>query len=238
MSTLDNQVVMITGAGSGLGRATAHQFAKEGAQLVICGRRPTRIKAVQKELESYGNQVLGITADVSVENDVKRLYEETLDRFGRLDILINNAAVFEHYYIANTSLESWNYHFENNVTSAFLMIKAGIPIMRKQKSGKIINLTSCIAKCGAAGFGAYGASKAALEVLTYSVDEEEGRNGISICAFDPGVMRTQMHASGVDPTTVAPTLLALATSGSLYSGQVLTIEQFNNMEAQDMDFHI
>jgi 3-oxoacyl-[acyl-carrier protein] reductase len=238
MSMLDNQVVMITGAGSGLGRAAAHLFAKEGAKLVICGRRSARIKAVQHELESYGNQVLAVTADVSVENDVKGLYDETLSRFGRLDILVNNAAVFEHYYIANTSLDSWNYHLENNVTSAFLMIKAGIPIMRKQRSGKIINLTSSIAKRGAAGFAAYGASKAALEVLTYSVDEEESRNGISICAFDPGVMKTEMQGSGVDPHTIAPTLLALATSGSIYSGQVLTTEQIITVEAQHMDFHI
>jgi 3-oxoacyl-[acyl-carrier protein] reductase len=238
MSTLDNQVVMITGAGSGLGRVTAHRFAQEGARLVICGRRSDPIREVQQELERYGTQVLAVTADVSIENDVNLLYNETLDRFARLDILVNNAAVFEQYDIADITLDSWNYHLENNVTSAFLMIRSAIPIMRRQKSGNIINLTSSLAKRGAAGFAAYGASKAALEVLTSSVDEEESRNGISICAFDPGVMRSRMQGTGVDPTSIAPTLLTLATSGSVYSGQVLTIDQMNSIEAQYMDYHI
>lgn len=226
MNELDNQVVIITGAGSGLGKATAIQFAKAGAALVICGRRTAKIKAVEQEIKLFHSHVLAVTADVSLEDDVNRLIKDALSTYGKIDVLINNAAVFEQHDIVDASLESWNYQMNNNVTSAFLMMKECIPVMRKQKNGKIINLTSSLAHKGAPGFGPYGASKAALEVLTNSVDEEENRHGINICAFDPGVMKTEMQATGVNPSTVASVLVRLAEPNQRYTGEVLHVDQF------------
>lgn len=169
--------------------------------------------------------VLAFTADVSREDDVKLVVDTTYASFGRIDILINNAAVYENFYISNMALESWNYHMNNNTTSVFLMTKACIPIMRKQKSGKVINLTSSLAKSSAAGFGAYSASKAALEMITYAVDEEESRNKIVITAFDPGVMKTGLQATGADPASIAPSLLKLATADNRYAGKVINLDQ-------------
>jgi 3-oxoacyl-[acyl-carrier protein] reductase len=225
MGLSKDKVVIITGAGSGLGKETALFFAKEGARLAICGRRFEKLQAVLNELESgIRENVLAIEADVSKEEDVQRFVQQVSEKFGKIDVLFNNAAVFESYYIADTSLESWNYHLANNLTSVFLMSKEVIPLMRNQKSGKIINLTSSLAKTGAAGFGAYSSSKAAIEILTASIDEEESSNGIIAHTFDPGVMKSNLQGSGVHPSVVAPYLLKLALSDDRFAGKVVDIE--------------
>ncbi len=153
MGLLEGKVIVITGAGSGLGKETALLFAKEGAKLAICGRHADKMDLVGQELGN-SESIFVATADVSREGEVQQFIQATLAKFGRIDVLINNAAVFESYHIADTTLDSWNYHLNNNVTSAFLMTRECIPAMRDQKSGKIISITSSLAFTGAAGFGA------------------------------------------------------------------------------------
>lgn len=141
MGLLEGKVIVITGAGSGLGKETALLFAKEGAKLAICGRHADKMDLVGQELGN-SESIFVATADVSREGEVQQFIQATLAKFGRIDVLINNAAVFESYHIADTTLDSWNYHLNNNVTSAFLMTRECIPAMRDQKSGKIISITS------------------------------------------------------------------------------------------------
>jgi 3-oxoacyl-[acyl-carrier protein] reductase len=227
MSDFKDKVVIVTGAGSGLGKETALAFVKEGANVIICGRRFMKLEAVENSASemSHGT-ILPIRADVSVESDVKMLVQGTYTKFGRIDVLINNAAVFEQYDVADTSLNSWEYQMNNNVTSAFLMMRECLPIMRKQRSGKIINITSGLAREGAAGFGAYCASKAAMEALTYSVDDEEHKHGITAHVFNPGFMKTELQALGEDPATVAPYLLQLAKNNVDHEKRVIQISDF------------
>lgn len=206
---MDNQVVVITGAFSGLGFQTALAFAKRGVKLAICGRSKVDIKPVLESLLEITTEekVLVEFADVSEESQVKEFVNSIYNKFGRIDVLINNAAVFEQYIVADTPLHSWNYHFENNLNTVFLMMRECIPLMRSQKDGKIINITSSLTKEGAAGFGAYSASKAAVETLTFSVEDEEYKNGIKVYLFNPGVMKSGFSTQGEDPANIAPSLV-------------------------------
>lgn len=230
MGLLNDQVVIVTGAGSGLGRELALLFAREGAKVAICGRRMDKLNALLEEMAEYKENIVSMVADASKEADVQKFIAAIVEKFGRIDALINNAAVFESYYIADTSLESWNYQFNNNVTSAFLMTRECIPVMRKQKSGRIINMTSSLAKTGAAGFGPYSLNKAALEILTTTCDEEESSNGLIIHAFNPGVMRSGLQGTGADPATIAPYVVELLTTDNRYAGQVIDVEQLKTAQ--------
>ncbi|RBW69791.1 SDR family NAD(P)-dependent oxidoreductase [Bacillus taeanensis] len=231
MVDLQNKVVIVTGAGSGLGKETAIVLAKAGAKVAICGRRTHKLAAVEEIISASGQgEVLAVTADVSVESEVKMFIQAVLEKFGRIDVLINNAAVFQQYDAVDMSLDTWNFHIDNNVTSVFLMMRESLSIMREQKSGKIINITSGLAREGAAGFGAYSASKAAVESLTYSVDDEEYKNSIAAHVFNPGVMKTELQSFGDDPTYAAGKLAAFIKSNMPSKKRPVYLEEIEDEE--------
>jgi 3-oxoacyl-[acyl-carrier protein] reductase len=211
MGVLDNRVAVITGSGSGLGKAAALHFAKEGASVVVCGRTKSKIEVVRNMIEDAGGSAIAVSADVSSEEQVNRVVSETLKHFGRLDILINNAAVFHPGLVIDTSLGAWNEQLLNNLTSAFLMTRTCLPIMIKQNYGRIINITSSLAENGAGGFAAYSASKAGLESLTRTTADEQIGYDILANMFDPGTVKSGMHATGKDPLTVVPEIARLAS---------------------------
>lgn len=227
MNSLHQKVAIITGAGSGLGKETAIAFAREGANVVICDRSYEILQPVEALIhEQFEVEVLSVQADVSTESDVNRLIRKVIAKFQRIDILINNAAIFQQYHIIDSPLDSWEYQINNNATSVFLMMREALPYMRSEKSGHIINITSGIVKEGAAGFGAYAASKAAIEALTYSVQDEEHRKGIKIHVFNPGVMKTNLARVGEHPANIAPYLVHLVQSSPLCESRVITPEDF------------
>ncbi|MDX8360791.1 SDR family oxidoreductase [Cytobacillus sp. IB215316] len=231
MQNINGKVVIITGAGSGLGKETAIAFAKCGANVVICGREYAKLEEVERYITSqYNVKVLPIRADVSSQSDVRMLIQAATAKFERIDILINNAAVFEQYHIFESPLDSWEYQITNNATSVFLMIRECLPVMRSQKSGQIINITSGLAKEGAAGFGAYAASKAAIEALSYTVDDEEHKNGITSHVFNPGAMKTNLVTTGDDPANIAPYLVKLAQWQSSSEKKVLHVDHIQKAE--------
>ncbi|NEW08169.1 SDR family oxidoreductase [Paenibacillus sp. SYP-B3998] len=211
MGKLNGKTAIITGAGSGLGRAMALTFAQEGAHVVLCGRRLHKIEDVHEQITSLGGSSLAVHADVSQEPDVKKLVAAALSFTGRIDILINNAAVFEAGQTQETSLDSWNYHIVNNLTGAFLLIKQCLPVFEANNYGRIINITSGLAVNGAGGFVAYSASKAGLESLTRTVADEMSSKDILCNMFNPGTIRTEMHATGRDPLEVTSDLIQLAS---------------------------
>ena len=211
MGIMTGQVAVITGAGTGLGKAAAIRLAAEGAQVVLVGRRFARLEEVRGLIQAAGGLARAVQADVSAESDVRRLAEQVRAEFGRLDVLINNAAVVELGSLYETTPESWNYQLQVNLTGPFLMTRALLPLMRERRYGRIVNITSGLAVNGAGGYAAYSASKAGLESLTRTAAEEEASHGILVNLYNPGTIRSEMHATGKDPATVAPDLLTLAT---------------------------
>ena len=200
---LRGKVVMITGASRGLGRALALAFAREGVSLVINSRSEDSLEPVAGEAKETGAEVLAIPADVSVEAEVERLVNESVRRFGGIDVLVNNAGVLgPRVPIEEYPEDEWRKVLDANLTAPFLLIRTVIP--RMPEGGSIINMTSGVSVEGRAEWGAYSVSKFGLEGLTQILAAELKERGIRVNSVDPGGMRTEMRAAAYpdeDPTT-------------------------------------
>ncbi|WP_166242149.1 SDR family NAD(P)-dependent oxidoreductase [Paenibacillus turpanensis] len=212
MGAWDGKVIVITGAGTGLGRAAAALFAKEGASVVLNGRRSSKLLEVKRLIEDFGGKAIIVQGDISVPETSERIVMEAVEQFGTIDVLINNAAVLETNALADTTFEAWNTQIGTNLTGVFLATKAVLPVMRKHRAGRIINITSGLAANGAGGYAAYSVSKAGVESLTRTTIDEEADYGITAALFNPGTVKSGMHATGQDPEAVVPALLELAAA--------------------------
>jgi NAD(P)-dependent dehydrogenase (short-subunit alcohol dehydrogenase family) len=200
---LEGKVAMVTGASQGLGRALALAYAKEGAQIIINSRGEESIRSVAGEAESLGAEVLALAADVSKSADVERLVYAAVERFGRIDVLINNAGLLgPRVAIEEYPEDEWRRVIDANLTGPFLVSKAVTPHM--PKGGSIVNVVSGVSVEGRAEWGAYSVSKFGVEGLTKILAAELKDRGIRVNAVDPGGMRTEMRAAAYpeeDPTT-------------------------------------
>jgi NAD(P)-dependent dehydrogenase (short-subunit alcohol dehydrogenase family) len=191
--SMNNQVVLITGALTGIGRAAAIAFAKNGAQVVVAGRRDEAGKALVKELRSLGSEAEFINTDVRKEDDVRALVDKTVVRFGRLDVAVNNAGTEGQVGpITDQTAESYAATFDTNVLGVLLSMKHEVRVMQKQGSGSIINISSTYGHEGAAGASVYVGSKHAVEGITKSVALETFRSGIRVNVVAPGPIDTGM----------------------------------------------
>ena len=186
-------VVLITGALTGIGRATALAFAKEGADLVVSGRRDDAGQTLVAELRALGAAAEFIRADVRHESDVQNLVDKTVARFGRLDVAVNNAGTegTPGPVIAQTA-ESYAAVFDTNVLGVLLSLKHELRVMQAQGSGSIVNLSSTMGHRGAPGAALYTASKHAVEGLTKSAALEAAAFGVRVNAVAPGPVETAM----------------------------------------------
>jgi NAD(P)-dependent dehydrogenase (short-subunit alcohol dehydrogenase family) len=190
---MNKQVVLITGALTGIGRSAAVAFAKKGANVVVAGRRDEAGEALVKELRSLGSEVEFINADVRKEDDVRALVDKTVARFGRLDVAVNNAGTQGQVGpITDQSAESYAETFDTNVLGVILSIKHEVRVMQGQGSGSIVNISSTYGHGGAAGASVYGGSKHAVEGITKSVALEVAKAGIRVNAVAPGPTDTGM----------------------------------------------
>ena len=200
---LEGKVALITGASQGLGKALALAYAKEGAKLAINARSENSIRPVADEVESAGAEVLAIAADVAKSADVERFVNECVERFGGIDVLINNAGILgPRVAIEEYPEAEWRRVIDANLTGPFLVSKAAIPHMRE--GGSIINVVSGVSIEGRAEWGAYSVSKFGLEGLNQILAAELKERGIRVNAVDPGGMRTDMRAAAYpeeDPMT-------------------------------------
>ena len=190
---MSNPVVLITGALTGIGRAAAVAFAKKGANVVVAGRRDEAGKALVKELRSFGSEAEFINADVRKEDDVRALVDQTVARFGRLDVAVNNAGTEGRVGpITDQTAESYAATFDTNVLGVILSMKHEVRVMQGQGSGSIINISSTYGHEGAAGASVYVGSKHAVEGITKSVALEIAKSGIRVNGVAPGPTDTGM----------------------------------------------
>lgn len=225
MGTLHDRVAIISGAGTGLGRAAAIAFAADGAEVALLGRRLAKLEETALAVkEKTGKSALALQTDVSDEQQVQDAITSVLNHFGRIDIILNNAAVLESGTVLELTSDDWQAQIATNLTGPFLLTKAVLPTMRKARYGRIINITSGLSWNGAGGYAAYSAAKAGLESLTRTLADEEYEYGILANLYNPGTIRTEMHATGKDPATVTPDLIRLA--GLSASGPTGTIVSY------------
>ena len=190
---MDNPVVLITGALTGIGRAAAVAFARKGATVVVAGRRDEAGKALAEELRALGAEAEFINADVRREDDVRALVDETVARFGRLDAAVNNAGTEGQVGpITDQTAETYAATFDTNVLGVILSMKHEVRVMQGQGSGSIINISSTYGHEGAAGASVYVGSKHAVEGITKSVALETAKSGIRVNAVAPGPTDTGM----------------------------------------------
>lgn len=218
-----NRVALVTGAGTGLGRAIAIAFANEGATVVLTGRREGKLREVEREI---GNgKAIVIPADLTDETAVRALRDELLSSTnGKLDILVNNAGgVSAMNSISELTLEQWKQMMDLNLTSQFLATKAFLPTLRKSENGKILSITSGMANFYMNGFGAYSSSKAGVEALMKTVAAEEKENGIQVNLFDPINVISEGNPNGEkDPAEIVAAIIELAAATSIEkSGEVV-----------------
>jgi NAD(P)-dependent dehydrogenase (short-subunit alcohol dehydrogenase family) len=190
---MEKPVILITGALTGIGRATAVAFAKKGAKVVVAGRRDEAGNELAEELRSLGSEAVFVKADVRKEDDVRALVDETVARFGRLDVAVNNAATEgEVGPITEQTAETYAATFDTNVLGVLLTMKHEVRAMQEHGSGSIINISSTYGHEGAAGASVYVGSKHAVEGITKSVALEIAKSGIRVNAVAPGPTDTGM----------------------------------------------
>lgn len=242
MGLLQGKVAIVTGSGRGIGRAIAHKFALEGADIVVTDLRADETtESFIKELQALGVRAKAYASDASKYDAAHELIEQVVADFGRIDVLVNNAGITRDGLMMRMSEEQWDLVINVNLKSAFNMIHAVTPVMMRQRSGSIINMASVVGVSGNAGQANYSASKAGMIGLAKSVAKELGSRGIRANSIAPGFIITDMTGAlseevrkeweaqipmrrGGTPEDVANTATFLASDLSSYvTGQTIHV---------------
>ena len=234
-----NQVAVITGSARGIGLAIAERFAAAGAKVVICD---IDASAVAEAAAKLSGGALGIKADVTKAEEVTALFDQTVKELGRVDVVVNNAGITRDNFMLRMKEEDWDMVLDINLKGSFLVTKAASRIMMKQRSGRIVNISSVVGLTGNAGQANYSASKAGLIGLTKSSAKELAARGITVNAVAPGFIETEMTRAMPEaareeflkkvlisragtPDDIASAVMFLASDQASYiTGQVLTVD--------------
>ncbi len=195
MTDLKNKVVIVTGSSRGLGKETASELANNGAKVVInYNSNQTEAEAVVDEITSKGGEAIAVRADVSKSKDVNRLFEQTIQHFGKVDILINNAGIMITKFLKDFTEEEFDKQFSINVKSVFLTMKKASELL--EANGRIINISSSTSRLMMPTYAIYSATKSAVEQMTKVFAKEIGSKGITVNSILPGPMNTELFLEG------------------------------------------
>lgn len=194
MCSLENKIAIVTGSSRGIGKAIAECFLKSGACVVLNGKTKENLEKTEKELVDAGfsRKMISVLADVSKPEEARKLFDGALEKFGRLDILINNAGVFKNSLVARMDESEWDWVIENNLKSAYNCTKLAAKIMMKQRSGRIISMSSVVALGGNPFQANYVASKSGMDGLMMATAKELAPFGVTVNSIAPGYIKTDM----------------------------------------------
>lgn len=193
MMRFEGKVALVTGGSSGIGRAAAVEFAREGARVVIAARRVEESRLVVEEIEAFGGEAIHVATDVSKAEDCKRMVDEAMARFGRLDVAFNNAGIGRSGHpVQDEELEAWLSVLSVNLTGTFLSMKYEVPALLASGGGAIVNTSSVGGMAGRAGSCSYSASKGGIQSMTKSVARELAQSNIRVNAICPGATHSEM----------------------------------------------
>jgi NAD(P)-dependent dehydrogenase (short-subunit alcohol dehydrogenase family) len=196
MAKLEGKVAIVTGGGTGIGKGIAQAFAGEGCTVVIASRNEARLRAAAESLRRTGAEIAAIPTDVTIELQVKALFARTMDRFGRLDILVNSSGAFDGGPIDEIPLEAWDKVIGANLTGPFLCIREAFPIMKASGGGRIINIGSISAQRTREQMAPYTASKFGIWGLTQAAALEGRPHGIAVSCLHPGNTAVERRTVG------------------------------------------
>lgn len=207
MKRFQGQVVIVTGASRGIGRGIAERFAKEGAKVVLVGRDTKQLEIVKKAIEVREEQAIWVQADVSNPEDMNRMVEQTLQKYGKVDVLCHNAGIYPHARLENMTLEQWQKVIDVNLTGTFLAVKSCIPTMKNQGAGKIVVISSISGpQTALPGYSHYTASKGGVAGFVKTAAVELAKYKININAVEPGNILTEGLADSEHTKSMLPAI--------------------------------
>jgi NADP-dependent 3-hydroxy acid dehydrogenase YdfG len=198
---IEGKIVVITGASSGLGEATARLLSAEGASVVLGARRADRIRSLADELTGRGAKALALTTDVTHRDQVKRLVDVAVEAHGRIDVMINNAGLMPQSLLERLKIDEWDRMIDVNIKGVLYGIAAALPHMKQQKAGHIINVSSVAGHKVGPGSAVYAATKYAVRALSEGLRQEVKPYNIRTTVISPGAVATELPDSVTDPDT-------------------------------------
>ncbi|SNT57652.1 NADP-dependent 3-hydroxy acid dehydrogenase YdfG [Bacillus sp. OK838] len=227
MSNIQDKVVIITGASSGIGEATAKLLAKDGAKLVLGARRETHLQNLVKEVEELGGEAIYAVVDVTKVEQVEDLAKLAVDKFGKIDVWLNNAGIMPQSLLKQKKIEDWDAMIDINIKGTLYGIGAALPFMEAQKSGHIINISSIAGHIAHAGSSVYSATKWAVRAISESLREEmaQDETNVRVTIVSPGAINTELLESITDEEVKNTTKEFYKNFGISADRVALTIKQ-------------